>query len=83
MIAKGAKLRVISRKRGWVEVSNPATSQQGWIYLASLIAEVNGLTASEHAIRLLWVTSGHLEREAGMSASPSRADMCRAAIDVC
>jgi hypothetical protein len=32
VIAKGAKLRVISRKRGWVEVSNPATSQQGWIY---------------------------------------------------
>ena len=32
VIAKGAKLRVISRKRGWVEISNPATSQQGWIY---------------------------------------------------
>jgi hypothetical protein len=32
VIAKEAKLRVISRKRGWVEVSNPATSQQGWIY---------------------------------------------------
>ena len=32
VIAKGAKLRVISRKRGWVEVSNPATSQHGWIY---------------------------------------------------
>ena len=32
VVAKGAKLRVISRKRGWVEVTNPATSQQGWIY---------------------------------------------------
>jgi hypothetical protein len=32
VVAKGAKLRVISRKRGWVQVTNPATSQQGWIY---------------------------------------------------
>jgi Bacterial SH3 domain len=32
VIAKGAKLRVISRRRGWVEVTNPATSQKGWIY---------------------------------------------------
>ena len=32
VIAKGAKLRVIERKRGWVQVTNPATSQGGWIY---------------------------------------------------
>jgi uncharacterized protein YgiM (DUF1202 family) len=32
VIAKGAKLRVISRRRGWVEVTNPQTSQKGWIY---------------------------------------------------
>jgi uncharacterized protein YgiM (DUF1202 family) len=32
VVAKGAKLRVISRKRGWVEVENPATKQEGWIY---------------------------------------------------
>jgi hypothetical protein len=32
VIAKGAKLRVITRRRGWVEVTNPATSQKGWIY---------------------------------------------------
>ena len=32
VIAKGAKLRVIGRKRGWVQVTNPATSQGGWIY---------------------------------------------------
>jgi hypothetical protein len=32
VVAKGAKLRVISRKRGWIQVTNPATSQQGWIY---------------------------------------------------
>lgn len=32
VIAKGAKLRVKGRKRGWVAVANPATSQEGWIY---------------------------------------------------
>ena len=32
VVAKGAKLRVKGRKRGWVEVTNPATSQEGWVY---------------------------------------------------
>ena len=32
VIAKGTKLRVISRRPGWVEVTNPQTSQKGWIY---------------------------------------------------
>ena len=32
VIAKGAKLRALGRKRGWVQVTNPATSQSGWIY---------------------------------------------------
>ena len=32
VVAKGAKLRVISRKRGWVQVDDPATSKSGWIY---------------------------------------------------
>jgi hypothetical protein len=32
VVAKGAKLRVMARKRGWVQVANPATSQNGWIY---------------------------------------------------
>jgi Bacterial SH3 domain len=32
VVAKGAKLRVKGRKRGWVEVINPVTSQEGWIY---------------------------------------------------
>jgi hypothetical protein len=32
VVAKGAKLRVIGRKRGWVQVTDPATSQSGWIY---------------------------------------------------
>jgi len=32
VVAKGAKLRVIERNRGWVRVTNPATSHRGWIY---------------------------------------------------
>ena len=32
VVAKGAKLRVMSRKRGWVQVNDPATSKSGWIY---------------------------------------------------
>jgi hypothetical protein len=30
--AKGAKLRVMMRKKRWVQVTNPATSEKGWIY---------------------------------------------------
>jgi SH3 domain-containing protein len=32
VVAKGAKLRIVTRKRGWVQVADPATSQTGWIY---------------------------------------------------
>jgi Bacterial SH3 domain len=32
VVAKGAKLRVIGRKSRWVHVTNPATSERGWIY---------------------------------------------------
>ena len=32
VVAKDAKLRVIGRKNRWVQVTNPATSEEGWIY---------------------------------------------------
>jgi hypothetical protein len=35
VVAKGAKLSVIGRKRGWVKVTNPETSESGWIYAGS------------------------------------------------
>ena len=38
VVAKGAKLRVMGRKRGWVEVANPATSERGWIYAGNVAA---------------------------------------------
>jgi len=31
-VAKGAKLHLVGRKRSWVQVTNPATSEEGWIY---------------------------------------------------
>jgi hypothetical protein len=35
-VAKGAKLRVIGRKKRWLQVTNPATSESGWIYAANI-----------------------------------------------
>jgi uncharacterized protein YgiM (DUF1202 family) len=32
VVAKDAKLRVIARKNRWVQVTNLATSEKGWIY---------------------------------------------------
>jgi hypothetical protein len=38
VVAKGAKLRVMGRKKGWLQVTNPATSERGWIYAANIAA---------------------------------------------
>ena len=35
IVAKGAKLEVLGRKRGWVQVANPESSERGWIYAGS------------------------------------------------
>jgi uncharacterized protein YgiM (DUF1202 family) len=35
IVAKGARLEVLGRKRGWVQVANPETSEKGWIYAGS------------------------------------------------
>jgi hypothetical protein len=36
VVAKGTKLRVIGRKNRWVQVTNPATSEKGWVYAAKV-----------------------------------------------
>ena len=36
VVAKGAKLRVMARKNRWVQVTNPATSEKGWIYTGNV-----------------------------------------------
>jgi hypothetical protein len=38
VVAKGVKLRVTGRQRNWVQVSNPATSDSGWIYTGNVHA---------------------------------------------
>ncbi len=39
VIAKGAKLSVLDRKRGWVQVTDPETGKKGWIYSGLLAGE--------------------------------------------
>lgn len=37
IVAKGTKLSVMGRKRGWLKVTNPATSESGWIYAGNVV----------------------------------------------
>lgn len=39
VIAKGATLPVLDRKRGWVQVTAPETGKKGWIYSGNLAGE--------------------------------------------
>jgi hypothetical protein len=39
VIAKGAKLSLEGRKRGWMRVTDPKTSQSGWIYAGNVVGE--------------------------------------------
>jgi uncharacterized protein YgiM (DUF1202 family) len=36
VVPKGAKLKVLDRKRGWVKVTHPTTQKVGWIYSGNL-----------------------------------------------
>jgi hypothetical protein len=36
VVERGTKLRAIARKKGWVQVSNPVTSEKGWIYAGNV-----------------------------------------------
>ena len=38
VVASGSKLRVVMRKRGWVQATDPATSNTGWIYGGNVAA---------------------------------------------
>ena len=53
VVAKGAKLRVIGRKGRWVHVTNPATSERGWIYAGHVRhrALIDGHTRPARAVR--------------------------------
>jgi hypothetical protein len=36
VVERATKLRAIGRKKGWVQVTNPATSETGWIYAGNI-----------------------------------------------
>jgi hypothetical protein len=36
VVERGTKLRALARKKGWIQVSNPATSEKGWIYAGNI-----------------------------------------------
>jgi hypothetical protein len=39
VVAKGAKLAALDRKRGWVQVTDPESGKTGWIYSGLLVGE--------------------------------------------
>ncbi len=49
VVAKGADLPVLDRKRGWVQVKDPATGKQGWIYSGLLVGEAKPNQRVKHA----------------------------------
>ena len=51
VIAKGAKLSVLDRKRGWVQVTDPASGKKGWIYSGNLAGEAKTHHARRSARR--------------------------------
>ncbi len=52
VVAKDAKLSVIGRKRGWVQVTNPATSESGWIYSGNVATVTKSQRDSRRAAHL-------------------------------
>jgi hypothetical protein len=60
VVAKGAKLQVMGRKRGWVKVTNPATSESGWVYAGSKARRAKRTDQSDSGGSLLpsWLGGG-------------------------
>jgi hypothetical protein len=59
VIAKGAKLSVLDRKRGWVQVTDPETGKKGWIYSGLLAGEAK----THHRIRRVAPTEAEPKSE--------------------
>ena len=59
IVPKGTKLSVLGRKRGWVKVTNPATSESGWVYAGNIVGSAKPKrgakrgTHSKASVRLL------------------------------
>ena len=50
VMEKGSKLRPIARKRGWVKVTNVATSKTGWIYARYAASATKSRRISQKAV---------------------------------
>jgi hypothetical protein len=50
VVAKGAKLRVIGRKHRWVQVTNSATSEKGWIYAGNVATGTKARRGTKRAV---------------------------------
>lgn len=47
IVPKGTKLTVLGRKRGWIKVTNPSTSESGWVYAGNIV----GSTRPRHGTK--------------------------------
>jgi hypothetical protein len=48
IVPKGTKLSVVGRKRGWVKVTNPATSESGWVYAGNIVGSTKPRHGAKH-----------------------------------
>jgi Bacterial SH3 domain len=51
IVPKGTKLSVVGRKRGWVKVTNPATSESGWVYAGNIVGSTKPRHGAKHRSR--------------------------------
>jgi hypothetical protein len=58
VVAKGAKLSIVGRKRGWVKVTNPATSESGWVYAGSKARRAKDQSDAGGSIWPSWLGGG-------------------------
>jgi hypothetical protein len=58
VVAKGAKLSIMGRKRGWVKVTNPATSESGWVYAGSKARRAKDQSDASSSIWPSWLGGG-------------------------
>ena len=58
VVAKGAKLSIMGRKRGWVKVTNPATSESGWVYAGSKARRAKDQSDASGSIWPSWLGGG-------------------------
>jgi len=59
VIAKGTRLKVRDRKRSWVQVTDPATSESGWIYAGTVAGLGKSGRGAKGSDESYWTRLGH------------------------